>query len=73
MSKTLKISISAIVLTALAYLILSPYFVIYQIRQAVERDDANAVASYVDFPSVRQSFKDQFNNELLQELSLIHI
>lgn len=67
MSKTLKISISAIVLTALAYLILSPYFVIYQIRQAVERDDVNAVASYVDFPSVRQSFKDQFNNELLQE------
>jgi len=37
----------------------SPYVTLYRISQAVERKDAAAVSSYVDFPALRQSVKAQ--------------
>ncbi|UUM28366.1 DUF2939 domain-containing protein [Acinetobacter colistiniresistens] len=67
MSKKLKISIVALLLLMMAYLFASPYLTIYQIRQALKNEDTTALAHYVDFPSVRQDLKDQFNAALLKK------
>jgi len=37
----------------------SPYVTLYRIAQAVERKDAVAVSSHVDFPALRESVKAQ--------------
>ncbi|WP_024766789.1 DUF2939 domain-containing protein [Pseudomonas nitroreducens] len=48
------------------YLIVSPYIVVYQIRSAAKTKDADKLAEYVDFSSVRQSLKDQMNIRLIR-------
>lgn len=68
MSKKLKISITVLLLLIFTYAYAAPYWVIYQIRQALEKQDSDALSSYVDFPSVRQSLKDQLNASLLKKL-----
>ena len=68
MSKKLKISITVLLLLIFTYAYAAPYWVIYQIRQALEKQDSDALSSYVDFPSVRQSLKDQLNTSLLKKL-----
>ncbi|ENX33050.1 hypothetical protein F889_02981 [Acinetobacter colistiniresistens] len=67
MSKKLKISIVALLLLVVAYVYASPYLTIYQIRQALKNEDTTALAHFVDFPSVRQNLKDQFNAALLEK------
>lgn len=48
------------------YLIVSPYIVVHQIRSAAKAKDAEKLAEYVDFSSVRQSLKDQMNIRLIK-------
>ncbi|WHP04734.1 MULTISPECIES: DUF2939 domain-containing protein [Acinetobacter] len=67
MSKKLQVSIVVIILLVFVYVYASPYLVIYQIRQALKHEDSTALASYVDFPSVRQGIKDQLNTELVKK------
>lgn len=50
-------------LSALAalYFALSPFMAIHQMRSAAEERDGEALAEYIEFPSVRQDLKDQLN------------
>jgi hypothetical protein len=57
-----KIAIAAMVLIVgivAAYLV-SPYWTLYQIRSAATAGEGDQVATYVDFPAVRESIKSQF-------------
>lgn len=68
MSQKLKMTSIVLVLLVFGYLFASPYLTIYQIRQAIEQEDSAALASHIDFPSVRQSLKDQVNAQMLQDM-----
>ncbi|OEY98099.1 DUF2939 domain-containing protein [Acinetobacter qingfengensis] len=68
MNKTLKTSIVVILLLTAAYIYLSPYLVLYQLKQAAERHDAQQLSQYIDYPSVRKSLKGQMGNYLLHKL-----
>lgn len=46
-----------------AYAVASPFVTYYQMRDAAQRHDADALAEYIDFPAVRQDLKDQLNTE----------
>lgn len=48
----------------MGYLAASPYIVLNNIKKSIEANDSKAVASYIDFPSVRQSLKVQLNQQL---------
>lgn len=67
-NKTILIVVTLVVLL-LTYLIASPYFALYQIKKAIQAKDADKVSQYVDYPSLRQSVKDQMNGYMMKELS----
>lgn len=48
----------------------SPYYATYQLQAAVRQGDAARLASYVDFPAVRESLKSQLKAKALDELAL---
>lgn len=48
-----------LLLLAAGWLIASPYMALASFKSAIERGDAEAVVSRIDFPSVRQSIKAQ--------------
>lgn len=43
------------------YLGAAPYITVYQMKSAAESQDGEALSEYIEFPSVRQSLKDQMN------------
>jgi hypothetical protein len=61
--------ISAVGLLAAVYVVVTPYVTVYQIRAAAESHDGEALSEYIDFPSVRQSLKDQMNAAFLNNIS----
>lgn len=46
-----------------------PYLTVHQMRAAAERHDGAAFSEHIDFPSVRQSLKDQINAAFLKEIA----
>ena len=46
-----------------------PYLTVHQMHSAAERRDGAAFSEYIDFPSVRQSLKDQINAAFLKEMT----
>ena len=62
MTRKTKISVTVAALALVAsYLFVSPWITIHQMRSAAEARDAEALSEHVDFPSLRQSLKDQMN------------
>jgi len=61
----------AAVLAVLAgvYLIGSPYLTVYRMKSAAERHDGPGLSEFIEFPSVRQSLKDQLNAHLANEMA----
>lgn len=53
----------------LAWIIAAPWLTVVRIRDAAQARDAQALAGYVDFASVRQSLKDQMNARLLHTMA----
>lgn len=51
------------------YLYASPYIALYNIKNAAEQKDADKLSGYIDFPSVKQSIKDQVKASMVEELS----
>jgi hypothetical protein len=47
----------------------SPYLTLYQMYQSVKQKDAQGVASYVNFPALRESVKTNVQGLVSQELS----
>ena len=53
------------------YLYASPYLVLNNIKNAAEQGDADKLSGYIDFPSVKQSMKDQVKAVMVKELASI--
>jgi len=51
------------------YLYASPYLVLNNIKNAAEQGDADKLSGYIDFPSVKQSMKDQVKAAMVEELA----
>lgn len=51
-----------------AYFIATPFITVYQMKAAAEIHDAEALSEYIEFPSVRQGFKDQMNASFVKRM-----
>ncbi|NDG74450.1 MAG: DUF2939 domain-containing protein [Synechococcaceae bacterium WB8_1B_136] len=51
------------------YLAATPYISINQFREALQQRDLPAIESHVDFPSVRESLKEQLKAKLVEEIA----
>lgn len=58
-----------VALLGIGYVAAGPYLTVYELRVAAKKHDASALSEYVDFPSVRQSLKDQANGAFLKEMA----
>lgn len=61
------------VLVFLAFIvwqIVSPYYTVYQIKQAVERKSSDELAHYIDFVMLKRNLKAQLQDKLEQKISL---
>ncbi|MGI8894410.1 MAG: DUF2939 domain-containing protein [Casimicrobiaceae bacterium] len=63
MTKTVAVAIMVAVAVVAAYFA-SPYWAIHQMRSAGEAGEGDKVASYVDFPAVRESIKTQMITQM---------
>ncbi len=68
--KPLVVAILVTLVLALAvYTFATPYLVLRNLKQAVDARDAQAISRYVDYPSLRDSLKQQLDAELLRRLA----
>lgn len=51
------------------YVVAAPYITVYQMKSAAERHDGEALSEHVEFPSVRQSLKDQMNAMIVKKIA----
>jgi len=58
-----------LVIAAMVYLAASPYLTAYQMKEAADNNDGEALSEHIDFPSVRQSLKDQMNVMFAKQIS----
>lgn len=56
-----KLAIIGVALLFVVYAATAPYMTVHQMRVAAEKRDGETLSEHIDFPSVRQSLKDQFN------------
>ena len=68
MKKFLPWLVSLLVIFAI-YLYASPYIALNNIKKAAEQGDADKLSGYIDFPSVKQSIKDQFKAAMVEDLA----
>ncbi|PNK59996.1 DUF2939 domain-containing protein [Psychrobacter sp. FDAARGOS_221] len=61
--------IAAIVVIIAAYLYASPYLALRSIKNAALEGNADVLSEHIDFPSVKQSLKDQINAQLMKEVA----
>ena len=69
MNKKLIGALIAIVVVICGYLYASPYLALNNIKKAAQAGDSDTVSKYIDYPSVRQSFKDQMNAKMMKEMA----
>lgn len=62
-------TLAAVVLLGAASNYFSPYWTIYQMKQAYDRRDAAAFSAHIDFPSLRASVKTQMQAGLRDKLA----
>lgn len=65
----LKIVVSIVAVILAIYVVAAPYITVYQMKEAAQRRDGESLSEYIDFPSVRQSFKDQLNAKFAKAVS----
>lgn len=53
----------------IVYLYASPYLVLNNIKNAAQQGDADKLSVYVDFPSVKQSIKDQVKATMVEKMA----
>lgn len=68
MSKKLSLSLITISLAAAAVVYASPYYAVYQMKQAAQQRDAERLNNYVDFPVLRQNLQAAIDQKLQQTL-----
>lgn len=70
MKKGMKITLAVVgVLLALGYYLASPLLAVASLRKAAQAGNAEAITEQVDFPSVKESLKGQFNDILSKEMA----
>ena len=69
MNKKIIGAIIALVVVICSYLYASPYLAINSIKSAAQEGDSETVSKYIDYPSVRQSLKDQMNAKMMKEMA----
>jgi hypothetical protein len=70
MSRSKILAAIGLVLFAISiYIAASPYITVYQMKSAAERHDGEALSEHIEFPSVRQSLKDQMNAMIMKEMA----
>ena len=69
MNKKILGSVVALVIAIVGYLYASPYLVLNSIKTAAQNGESEKVSQYIDYPSVRQSFKDQINAMMIKEIA----
>ena len=62
------IAIMTIIVLIGGYFYASPYLALNSIKGAVKSGDSEKVSAYIDFDSVRQSFKSQMNAYMVKEM-----
>lgn len=67
MPKKFTFSVAAIPLVG-TVIYASPYYTVYQMKQAAQCHDAQALNDYVDFPALRQSLKATIDRKLQETL-----
>jgi hypothetical protein len=65
-----KIGAVALAILVGGYVAGAPYLVAYQMKSAAEANDGEALSEHIEFPSVRQSLKDQMNASLAKGMYL---
>ena len=68
MNKKLIGALIAFVVVICGYWYATPYLALNNIKKAAQAGDSDTVSKYIDYPSVRQSFKDQMNAMMAKEL-----
>lgn len=68
MNKKIIGAIIALIIVICGYVYASPYLAINSIKKAAQAGDSETVSKYIDYPSVRQSFKDQMNAMMMKEM-----
>src|SRR6185436_6993869 len=68
-TRRLKIGVSILALILAIYVAAAPYITVHQMKEAAKRRDGESLSEYIDFPSVRQSFKDQLNAKFAKAVS----
>lgn len=63
-----KVAIGVALVLLAGYVVAAPYITVYQLRSAAQNHDGEALSEHIDFPSVRQSFKDQMNAMFTQQM-----
>lgn len=61
------IGFSAVILGI--YIVAAPYITVYQMKSAAESQDGDALSEYIEFPSVRESLKDQMNAMMAKKMA----
>lgn len=69
MNKKVLGVIFGLIILILGYLYVSPYLAINSIKNAAQAGDSEKISKYIDYPSVRQSFKDQMNAYMFKEMA----
>jgi len=57
----LKVILGIVIVAAVIYVFAMPYITVHQMKSAAADHDGEALAGHIEFPSVRQSLKDQMN------------
>jgi len=61
--------IAIVVLLIGGYYYASPYLVLNSIKTAAKAEDSEKLSAYIDYPSVRESFKAQMNAYMVKDLA----
>ena len=69
MNKKLIGVLIAIVVVICGYLYASPYLAINNIKKAAEAGDTEKLSTYIDYPSVRESFKSQVKASVMKDMA----
>jgi hypothetical protein len=65
----MKEIIAVAFLLCLSWFVASPYVTVYQMKVAADNQDGEAISEHIEFPTLRQNFKDQFNILMATEMT----
>lgn len=69
MNKKAKLALSGLILSILGIgFYFTPHLAVYNMKKAAENKDADALSSYVDYVSLKESLKANFNAKMASEV-----